>query len=135
MIKYDKFVVTEKIISLLPENCSLYQYKKYPLDKTVFFWWEGGRSSTSLRLSPEGKKAFDYAGIKSYKFLIYDGKIIPKSYGLLLEFGKYIDCPWYVNTRNYADDDAFNITVYDSKIATMITLYGSIHDYVNSKKR
>lgn len=128
MIKYDKFEITKKVLELLPDT---HEYKKYPLDKVVFMWWDGGRSSRSLRLTIEGKTEFERAGIVSYTVTIPEKMIEDYRAGqrILFNIGKKMPCPWYFTIKS-----PNNIVIYDSKIAVLIELYGDLYTYLESLK-
>lgn len=121
----DKVKITEIVFNQLPANNP---WQGFPLDKLVFSWWETKRNSNNLRLSEEGRKAFELAEFESYTF---DLKLDKAQYPeFLLKVNKKLKSPFYIGFKNHLYKSAY-IIVYDSRIAMMITLYGSFFDYYN----
>lgn len=123
MNEFDKQKITQLVYNQLPANNP---WQGFPYDKLVFLWWETKRVSTNLRLSEEGKKAFDLAEIAYYKF---DIKVEKENFSqFIIKVGKKLKCPFYIGFKNHLYKSAY-IVVYDSRIAMMITLYGSFTEY------
>lgn len=124
-----KKLLTKAIYDNLPNNNP---FNDLPLEKLIFRWWTTGRNSSGLRLSDEGKMAFDLAEIEYYEFLYeMDSTTFPYK---VLEIGKKLNCPFYVGFKNRLYKSAY-IRVYDSKVAMLINLYGSFAEYLESTKR
>ena len=104
----------------------------------MFKWWATGRTGTGLRLTEDGMEAFTLADIEHFDFPVFADK---KFKGLkkedlkkfTLNLGKKLKCPWYIGLKNQQAQSAY-IRIYDSKIAMMITLYGSFLEYLESAK-
>jgi hypothetical protein len=134
-----KEILTRIILEQLP---SYSEFKKIPEEKTLMRWWITGRSSNNLRLTEEGKQAFDLAEIEFFDFPFYtdqeykDLKNAKSNHwtGSKLTIRlKKIDCPFYIGLKTAHKKSAY-IRVYDSKIATIISLYGSVLEFLESKK-
>lgn len=134
-----KEILTRIILDQLP---SYSEFKKIPEEKTLMRWWITGRSSNNLRLTEEGKHAFDLAEIEYFDFPFYtdqeykdlkNAKINSWSGSKLTMKFKKIDCPFYIGLKTAHKKSAY-IRVYDSKIATLIGLYGSVLEFLESKK-
>lgn len=121
--------ITQAIYDNLPDNNP---FQELPVEKLVFRWWSTGRNSTGLRLSEEGKTAFDLAEIEYYDFP-YEMDATTFPYKVLI-IGKKINCPFYIGFKNRLYKSAY-IRIYDSKIAMLINLYGSFTEYLESTKR
>jgi len=119
-------------------NEILYKHLKDKLEPTVEpsklykkFWFTG-RSTKNLRLSEEGKKAFDMLDLEFFEFhLNTTTERFPYH---IVNIGKKLKTPFYIGFRNRYYKSAY-IRIYDSKIAMLITLYGSFDEYLNSIKK
>jgi hypothetical protein len=138
MSKNKKLLITEIILDQLPSNST---FKSIPADKTIMRWWATGRTSSSLRLTDEGKHAFDQAEIEFFDFPLFteqELKNIGKLKKTTFEGSKFtiklkkITCPFYVGMKTNQTKSAY-IRIYDSKIAMMISLYGSFNEYLESR--
>jgi hypothetical protein len=128
---YNKTVITQAV---LREITTPTMDHGLPIDRVVFSWWRGGRNSTSLRLSDQGFQAFCTAGIAFYEFpLITDHtKIsITNPSKFVLELGRKIKCPFYV--MKSSEKKQLVIRIYDDQIAVIMTLYGSLQEYLESQ--
>jgi hypothetical protein len=139
MSKSKKEKLTEIILDHLPNSST---FKTLSPDKTLMRWWVTGRSSNNLRLTDEGKQAFDLAEIEFYDYPLFteqELKDIKQSKKTIFEGSQFtvklkkIDCPFYVGMKTNQTKSAY-IRVYDSKVAMMITLYGSFTEYLEAKK-
>ena len=131
--KNKKQLITEVVYESLPKDSN--PYKNIATHHLLFRWWSTGRSSESLRLTEEGKLAFDLAGIEFFDFpLVFNDKKNPLRVSeFTLTLSKKITCPFYVGLKTKQAKSAY-IRIYDSKIAMLINLYGSFQDYLNSFK-
>lgn len=122
----------KKITELVYKICKDKLDKNTSLNKLYFDWWVTRRSGEGLRLTEKGLEAFELAEITYYD---YDIKIDDKQkfYNLVIELGKKIKCPFYLGFKNKSYRSAY-IRLYDSKIATLVSLYGGIKEYINSTK-
>lgn len=117
---------------------TLYQHLKEKLEPDTNVnelykrYWFTGRSTENLRLTDEGKNAFDVLDLEFYEFHL-DATTERFSY-LSVEIGKKIKTPFWIGFRNRYYKSAY-IRIYDSKIAMMITLYGSFKEYLDSVRK
>jgi hypothetical protein len=106
-------------------------------DKLIFEWFATGRIGEGLRLTDVGATAFAKAKIAHYTFDI-NKPLFSKtweSYVMLLN--KKIHCPYYIGVRKDEKEKKrpYNtINIYDHKIAMLMTLYGTLDDYLESVK-
>ena len=103
----------------------------------MFKWWQGGRSSSSLRLSEEGFNAFTKAKIAYYEFPLFSNKtdisgILNNPSSYILSLSKKIKCPFYIMKLRKDAKTEPTIRIYDDKIAMLMTLYGSLQEYLDS---
>lgn len=129
----NKKLYTKKIYDILPSDNI---YKKNSIDKLLFLWWSTGRNSENLRLSDDGNMAFENVNIEFFEYPLFSKqediqKI--KSARFTVDIGKKIKCPWYLGFKNGNKKTAY-IRIYDSKTAMLVTLYGSILEYLNYEK-
>lgn len=133
MSRPDKITITNIVYNNLPiEN----PWKDITIEKCTFSWWATGRASTSLRLTEEGKNAFDLAEIAYYEYPLInneDDLEKLKLTGFTIKLGKKLNCPFYLGLKNRLYKSAY-IRLYDSKIAMMINLYGNFYEYFNNLK-
>ena len=133
-MKRSKLEITKAVLKEIPSN--LTDDHLLPIDKVVFNWWMGGRSGSGLRLSDVGFEAFTKARIACYEFPLISEKtdlneLMTNLNKFLLTLNKKIKCPFYLmaSTKNNAKP---TIKIYDDKIAMMITLYGTLQEYLDS---
>tara|TARA_R110000822_G_C15256850_1_gene487864 strand:- start:546 stop:953 length:408 start_codon:yes stop_codon:yes gene_type:complete len=125
--------ITQVILETLPRG----PYHSMPIDNVIFDWWLTGRGGQGLRLSDPGLKEFENARIEFYDFplglLPSKGSkkriIAPESF--VQELIKKISCPYYLGMRKGSGPF---IRVYDHKTAMMITLHGTLRDYLDATK-
>jgi len=126
--------ITKAIADILEIDRS---HPKHSLDNLMFKWWATGRTGSGLRLTEDGMKSFTDADIEFYDFPLFDQnlKSLKKEdfKSFTLKLGKKIDCPFYIGLKNEQIKTAY-IRIYDSKIATVITLYGSFLEYINASR-
>lgn len=132
MSKTKKQTITEIIIKELPEN----YFGTTDLEKIIFKIWCTGRTGRGLRLTEEGKRAFQDADLTHYEYLLDIKKLAnnwKKFHTLSLELDKKIKCPFYLGIKETGKKQGY-IIIYDSKIAMMINLYGNIEDFLELSK-
>ena len=127
----NKLKITEVIRESLPKHSI---FKNLDIQYLLFRWWQTGRQGNNLRLTEEGKSAFMEADIAFYDFPLDIKKmskkeITGKEYTLLL--GKKIKCPFYIGLKTNHAKSAY-IRIYESKVAMMITLYGSFDEFFDN---
>jgi hypothetical protein len=102
------------------------------INKLYKLYWFTGRSTKNLRLTEEGKKAFDMLDLEFFEFHL---NTTTERYSYhIINIGKKLKTPFYIGFRNRYYKSAY-IRVYDSKIAMLINLYGSFDEYLNSIKK
>lgn len=132
--KLTKRLITEAVVKELPEAS---RKDIHDVDSILTRWWATGRQD-GLRLTDYGDLNFRMAEIEFYEFNLE--KDIKKHPGIewnnfLLECNRKIRCPYYLGVnKNEGKTKTIYIRFYDSKIAMMVELYGSIRDYLNSVK-
>jgi hypothetical protein len=128
--KFSKNQITEKIINLLKERNIPIPVRSIPIpgySKDLGVTWWYGRGD-GLRLSEEGVKLFSSLNIEYYEFPIIFKEKSYSYYGLLIELSKKIMCPYHI----FNQSNKPYLRVYDSEIAMMITLFGSVEEYLMS---
>lgn len=122
-----KELITETVVAQLKSNIWTY-------DDAMKKWWMTVRSDRGLRLTDAGDLAFKYAEIEyyDYKCKFEKGQSM---HAIILELSKKIKCPYYlgVNKLENKKSEPY-IRLYDSRIAVMVSLYGSITEYLKSLK-
>ena len=131
MNKTQKEKITEIILNELPER----YFEDKNLEKIIFKMWVTGRTGRGLRLTEEGKEAFQAADISHYDYNLDIQKVIgtpdkKKVNEFTLQLDKKIKCPFYLGMRETGKKKQPYIRIYDSKVAMMINLYGSIDEYL-----
>lgn len=131
----NKKQITEAVLDSLPKG----KYHSMPIDNVIFDWWLTGRGGQGLRLNTAGLEAFNLAKLEYYDFpLGLDNKtmhrkriIAPESF--VQELIKKIKCPYYLGVHKIrgVKGDPF-IRVYDHKTAMMITLHGTLREYLDA---
>lgn len=131
----NKLKITQAVLKEIPHD--LTEDHKLPIEDVVFNWWSSGRTGKSLRLSDAGYEAFTKAKIAHYDFpLISNNTNItsllnnPSSFMLMLN--KKIKCPFYITQATKDSKKALTIRIYDDKIAMLMTLYGTLQEYLDS---
>lgn len=129
-----KYEITIAIVNELkhdPDNI----WKDISIDKLMYKWWKTGRTGSGLRLTEEGRDAFSRANIEKYDFPY---KIISiEAYQFLVSsLNKKLKCPYYLG-NNTLDTKSIQlyISIYDQKIGVLISLFGSIQEYLKSIDR
>jgi len=108
-------------------------WKEITVDKLLFRWWITGRGGSGLRLTEEGMKAFQLAKIAHYEFPL--GEYDRSGWDAFIkEVTKKLDCPYYLGVYRESDRKGPFIRIYDHKIAMMLTLYGTLKEYLESRK-
>jgi hypothetical protein len=136
--------ITEAVLKELP----LSKWHRLSLDKVVFQWWQTGRGGQGLRLSDVGYLAFTEAKIAGWDFDIQiKSKSTKKKMGgvtrmtvaihqqFITELSKKVKCPYYIGVDKAEKIPRSFIKIYDHKTAMMITLYGSLMDYIEAQDR
>jgi hypothetical protein len=89
-------------------------------------WWINLRSTGGLGLTDLGYDCFQRAELESYTFHIQKTTPSLAVYGV--EIDRKLQCPYYLR---YIKKDRY-VTVYDTRIASIIQLHGDFASYINS---
>jgi len=120
--KSAKRLITEAVLAQLPEQDS-------PIEDIIFEWWMTGRQD-GLRLTAMGDTAFRLAEIEYFNCPA--DKLPPGSwYNFLIELTRKMKCPYFLGSTKEEKREPY-IRIYDSKIAMMLTIYGSLQEYLES---
>lgn len=123
-----KEFLTKTIYEHLPINNP---FSGLDIEKLIFRWWTTGRGSDSLRLTEDGKIAFDLAEIEYFDFALLVKKTNQlKANKFTVSIGKKVKCPYYIGLKNNQAKSAY-IRIYDSKVAMMIQLYGNFQEFLD----
>jgi hypothetical protein len=118
-----------------------FPWNNHEPDKLIFEWFVTGRRGNGLRLTDVGASAFTKANIAHYTFDLkqeLSNTVSPtganwESYVMLLN--KKIHCPYYIGaTIDEKKKKKPYIRIYDHKVAMLMTLYGTVDDYLESVK-
>ncbi len=102
------------------------------INKLYKRYWFTGRSTKNLRLTEEGKNAFDMLDLEFYEFHL--NTTTDRFNYHIINIGKKLKTPFYIGFRNRFYKSAY-IRIYDSKTAMLINLYGSFDEYLTSLKK
>lgn len=116
-----KRLISEAVLTKLPNS-------NQTIDNVTFQWWMSGRQD-GLRLTELGDKSFKAANIESFSHPL-EKISADQWYTFLLNLSKKMKCPYFIGKK----DGVNFIRTYDSKIAMLITLYGTFQDYLDSIK-
>ena len=110
-----------------------FPWNNYQPDKLMFEWFVTGRRGDGLRLTEVGATAFTKASIAHYTFDLAKQNFAMPAYAMLLN--KKIHCPYYIGVNlDEKKKKKPYIRVYDHKIAMLMTLYGTVDEYLESVK-
>jgi hypothetical protein len=129
--------ITQAILDVLPEGIIP---RTIPIGDAIFKMWLTGRGGQGLRLSDEGLQLFTLANLEFYDFELglnlktMHRKRIMAPEAFIQEIIKKIQCPYYLGVHKIRGKkgEPF-IRVYDHKTAMMITMYGNLREYLDSK--
>jgi hypothetical protein len=122
---HDKKVITKKILFLIDEN-----HSESDLERALFRWWKNPRVSGGLRLTDEGYTQFTQLGLEQWTFPITNKSA--KSFNtILLSLDNKIRCPYFLKLSS----KECHISLFDSRIASMIVLHSTLEDYLESTEK
>jgi len=124
-----KQYITEAVLAEIPKH--LFNDSDLDIEQIIFKWWLTGRQE-GLRLREEGLSAFLLAEIEYYEYDLLAP--VGKWHEYLLDLNKKIKCPYYIDANRKHPTDKPRIKLFDSKIAMMVSLYGTIPNYLESIK-
>jgi hypothetical protein len=119
----DKAAITKKLLSIIRDG----QYTQSDLDLALFKWWSNIRNNGGLKLTDDGHRAFNDAGLEHFDYPFVGSH----SSSLLLKFDRYMPCPYHLSIHLGVTKKSY-VRVYDSRIAMLIGLHGTVIDYVDS---
>lgn len=126
--------ITELVLKELPDTAANI-WKESSLDSVIFRWWQTGRGGSGLRLSEQGMQAFAIANLAHYDFMLDTKKAKDDWNNFINKLTKKLACPYYLGVKKNSDGNKQPfIRIYDHKIAMMLTLYGDVHEYIDSIK-
>jgi hypothetical protein len=118
----DKKIITQKVLSVIQDD----NYTQSDLEMSLFKWWSNIRSDGGLRLTDEGHRVFNDAGLENFGY-----HFDKWTSSLLLKFDRYMPCPYHLDIGAIASEKS-HVRIYDSRVAMLIGLHGTIIDYVDS---
>jgi hypothetical protein len=121
MIKYDKRELTKAVYDHMLDHSK--QGVDDTLDNLVFKWWVTGRSGSGFQLTYLGMMAFQLVEFQYYQF-----DLTEPTQTFIMKLNRRLPCPYYMNSKAVKP----YIRVYDNKVAMMITLFGTVEEYINS---
>jgi hypothetical protein len=127
--KISKRNLTEIILKNIPAHLNYDLSGRYDADHFISKWWYTGRRE-GLRLTDEGDLAFRLAEIEYYEYPV--GQVNYNYYGFLLDLNKKIDCPYFLGLNSSKPKAEPIIRLYDSKVAVMVSLYGTLMEYLEN---
>lgn len=128
----NKRQITEIVLAELPDS-AVNIWKELSVDDVIFRWWQTGRGGSGLRLSEQGMQAFAMAELDHYAFPLGYKKAAADWETFLRNLTKKLACPFYIGVHHNSDGLPY-IRLYDHKIAMLVTLYGTIAEYLDSVK-
>ena len=135
--RYTKRQLIEVVLNNIPDKINYTLGGRIGVEDLYTKWFYTGRNE-GYRLTEIGDQAFRLAEIEFYEIPV--GNIEFGHYEFLLELNKKIRCPFYLSVKRSTvlNRDVYNIhpiiRIYDSEVAMMIGLYGSLLDYLNRGK-
>lgn len=122
-----KETITEAVLKEIPK---VYRtYHESSTEQLLTKWWLTGRQE-GLRLTEMGMTAFTLAEIEFYDYeFVQDGQ---SYYAFISDLNKKIKCPYYLGVNKINKSKKFYIRLYDSKIAMLLGIYGTLQEYLNS---
>jgi hypothetical protein len=129
--KTAKETITEVVFAEISKENNI--WIEYTIDELLPKWWITGRNE-GLRLTDIGATAFQLAQIEFYDI---EFKQQGSSwYSFLIEVNNKINCPYYLGSGKKLKTGNKNayIRLYDSKIAMLINLYGSLEEYLTATR-
>lgn len=121
----DKSRITEAVMNLIKDK-----HPDLTVERAKKLFWQNIRDTGGLGLSYAGYMAFKTAELESWEFPYTSstkyGTLSLLSYAVIVD--RKLPCPWYINGIK---KEKF-ITVFDSRVATMITLHGDFGQYLET---
>jgi len=112
-----------------------FPWNNHEPDKLIFEWFVTGRRGDGLRLTDVGATAFIKANIAHYSFELNKQSSRKNWESYVMVLNKKMHCPYYIGAEiDEKKKKKPYIRVYDHKIAMLMTLYGTVDDYLDSVK-
>lgn len=121
--------ITEAVLNQIPAE------QRAEFNWALKVWWVNKRKTGGLRLTDLGDFSFRIADIEKFNFPLVTKKQLESDMNwdqFLLELNYKIPCPYYVDAKKPKEPI---LRVYDSKIAMLISLYGTVQEYLEQTKR
>lgn len=103
------------------------------IEKLVCKVWMSKRQERGMRLTDSGMVLFGQAELQHYDYPIGNLKDYPLN-KFRLDVSKYIDCPYYFWQKQGPKSSEAYIRVYDHKVATILSLYGDLEQFLRVKE-
>jgi hypothetical protein len=124
---YDKRQITARVLQEVDPD-----YTPEHLERAMDTWWRNIRENGGLCLTDAGLQAFRDAGLQSYTFdMGTKDKTVRwtiNSWIYTIGLDRKMPCPYYVTLNKHVH----KVTLFDSRVATLIPLYGSIYEYIKA---
>lgn len=130
MIKFilDKTLITKRVLSVYDPD-----YTQESLDIALKTWWINIRRGGGLGLTKVGYEAFTLADLEYHDLSINVVEVIKLS--MRLDLDRYIPCPWFLSSNLKLNSKMYStLRVYDSRVASMAILHGSLSHYLDRLK-
>ncbi len=124
-----KLKITEVVLKQIPLHMNYDLSGRSTPHDFLSKWWYTGRGD-GFRLTALGEQAFALAEIEYYEYPIVLSTTVN---AFTLDLSKKINCPYYLDMGAKLSSNA-KVRLYDSRIAVMVSLYGSFRDYLESVK-
>jgi hypothetical protein len=125
----DKRIITQTVLKEIPPDGV-----GRDVDSSMLFWWTNIRSDGGLRLTDIGDQSFKLAGLESWDYTIEKSEVkIVVSMSGVLNLDHSMPCPYYLAYNR--QEKTYKLRIYDSRVAMMIQLSGSITGYLRGLKR
>lgn len=126
----NKVDITARVLEMLHNNK---QALRFTIEDAEASWWYFREGHANMRLTDAGDTAFTKVDLESYELPFYDVDRVKLGlpYGSLEMFkmlGK-LPGPWYMPVKNHKQP---TVRLYDGITASMITLYGSVENYLKT---
>jgi hypothetical protein len=124
---YDKRRITQRVLQEVDPDHTPEQ-----LERAMDTWWRNIRENGGLCLTDAGLQVFVNAGFESYSFDMArrDDKSswMQSSWIFTVGLDRKMPCPYYLHLNKRER----KITVFDSRVASILTLYGSVFEYLKA---
>lgn len=121
----DRRTITERILAQINPD-----YTETDVQHALGSWWKNIRDSGGLGLTDLGLQSFRAADLESWQFTanLSEFKNSLGSWVFHLGLDRKMPCPYHVHMHNRSPEQT--LTIFDSRVAAMIALHGSIVSYM-----